>query len=489
MGKKKQHRREPTAPPGDPGSGPPPATGAHNANRTAIVAGAVGAGTAIVVAGPTHFANQAAGLGASLWEVASWTAPWVTSAVAILFAVAFAAAICRAAVAVVRCASDMRPFFTRLFSHTPVARRRASTSRVVMPCTESSNPQVSTTAAASAAGVKDLVPDDAGPSPVDTRASRAVMSCTAPSNQQVLHGTAAVAARPHAPDDPDPPAEAIHRPSTPTGSEDSSSEVSDPATEVEPEVIVDADGNVMDPKVVSAVKAAFLRYELFDDEEDPGTTYVSDNRRDKKANQRNKRYCQCEKFCDTPCSTEHPDEQQSLYRRWYDYIVGRAFMRGAITLSQYRAAMREHSRCSVCDKPQAPSDVHTNGMCKCSTPQRPLTPMTYYASMSYPVAALSYEMWHKEVAILNETKYDDPADHHIDPDERPSDRVFLNYITKEAASFCVHCRRDIAKPKEAVIDPDPEDDYLGDFQPSGHDTWDNTRVFARLSGDPRFADL
>ena len=97
--------------------------------------------------------------------------------------------------------------------------------------------------------------------------------------------------------------------------------------------------------------------------------------------------------------------------------------------------------------------------------------------------------WHKEVAILNETKYDDPADHHIDPDERPSDRVFLNYITKEAASFCVHCRRDIAKPKEAVIDPDPEDDYLGDFQLPGHDTWDNTRVFARLSGDPRFADL
>ena len=102
---------------------------------------------------------------------------------------------------------------------------------------------------------------------------------------------------------------------------------------------------------------------------------------------------------------------------------------------------------------------------------------------------MSYEMWREEIATLNKTKYEDEAEHYVDPVERPSDRVFLNYVTRKVGSFCVCCRRDIAKPKDDVIDSDPEDDILCGFQSSGDDNWDETRLFARLSGHPLYADL
>ena len=93
MGKKKQHRREPTAPPGDPGSGPPPAQRAAGTSMaTSIVAAACGsAATAVVVTGPGHLAHAAFELGVRAMPTVSVAATVVADAVAILTAVAITA--------------------------------------------------------------------------------------------------------------------------------------------------------------------------------------------------------------------------------------------------------------------------------------------------------------------------------------------------------------------------------------------------------------
>ena len=183
MGKKKQHRREPTAPPGDPGSGPPPAQRAAGTSvATAIVAAACGsAATAVVVTGPGHLAHAAFELGVRAMQTVSVAATVVADAVAILTAVAITAVLCCILRFVARRAAKLPAVLSCLSRRPLVVNRRACTSSVVKSCTPSSYQQVSRDVAVAALDVS-----------TPAAGSIVAKSCTPLSHQQVSRDSAVV---------------------------------------------------------------------------------------------------------------------------------------------------------------------------------------------------------------------------------------------------------------------------------------------------------
>ena len=183
MGKKKQHRREPTAPPGDPGSGPPPAQRAAGTSvATSVVAAACGSAvTAIVVTGPGHLAHTAFELGVRAMPTVYVAANAVADVVAILTAVAITAVLCCILRFVARRAAKLPAVLSCLSRRPLVVNRRARSSSVVKSCTPLSYQQVSRDVAVAAL-------DDSTPA-ADSVVAK---SCTPLSYQQVSRDGAVV---------------------------------------------------------------------------------------------------------------------------------------------------------------------------------------------------------------------------------------------------------------------------------------------------------
>ncbi len=219
-------------------------------------------------------------------------------------------------------------------------------------------------------------------------------------------------------------------------------------------------------------------------------------KRDKKAIRDAKQFCSCDQFQDAPMPALgkfhdlQPYETKVLsegqYRSFYVKAIDRGVQCRAITEQQRRVALRAHQKCTACNKPEAPSEKHTEGNCACDKPEREIVPLS---KLSVAIATYAFACHLMDADIpSDDSESEDPDWEYCPEDLSDGDAAFLGLLLDSNSTVCVRCRRSIASDHPALVNDDYEDLH-GDFVPSGDDKWDEKRMWLRESGDPRFADI